>query len=145
MQKPERNLRSHPVFRNYILHDKRLKINNKTKNFSVHFPFGKETPNHRGKRKISIYKKFIMCYYVCGEDWALAKKMCSCSAFAGATIGRPRQVATRGPYLADGQCPPLQEQNLFRTPVFNRPWPVKKYIRIGLGPELPAPVHKNPL
>ena len=72
-QKPEGNLRSHPVFRNSILHDNWLKINKKTKKISLCFWFRKESANPGVKRKISIYKNFRMCYYVCGEDWALAR------------------------------------------------------------------------
>ena len=67
--------RSHPVFRNFILHDKRLKINKKTKKISAPFWLRKESANPPGKRKISIYKEFRMCYYVCGEDWALDPAM----------------------------------------------------------------------
>ena len=85
-QKPERNSRSHPVFRNFILHDKQLKINNKTKKISLCFWLCKESANPRVKRKISIYKNFRMCYYVCGEDWALTRLMPCISFLTGCRL-----------------------------------------------------------
>ena len=63
-----------------------------------------------------------MCYYVCGGNWALASSACM--------IGGRRPAETPVCYI-----------------VFNRSDHrlVKKYIRIGLGPEHPGPSIKNPL